>query len=490
MLFNLYFRLISQDINLTKKVKKHLTKQRYTHFSKYKISYFLRNKLIFKNLKLYFFHTKKWKFYDNFFLHNFLGVNVKRQFYSLKFISKQFLKKNSGAYFTERLFRRSLYNTNYIYNRFDLVLYRTGFASSLKSARQLILHGFFFINHISIRNPNFLLSCGDLIEINLKKIYFLPFISTNLKYISFSNKFIRYFFRIFNLFSKHKIYYFKKFIKYNVKKNKIYLNKIINVDLFYFLILNKILYIVLLNNIIITNNQYKKLINILYFNFKNIKLNIKINNIKSINLNFFIIKYLLFLNKNNNFINNYIKLFNYYNFNKNLIFSIEKYYLTGLLTNFKSFKIYLTKNISQNYCKLYYFNYYSKYSYRHYYKMIKINKTNFTKKILPYTFKNKYYNSYQITTNKIIKQNLINYYTLFYTYSLKLSNLSEIDNKIYYLKQFLNLNKTFKQYSDVEIDFSNFRFIYLGINSNYFKKSLLSQNLISTFILRFYKKNY
>lgn len=488
MLTNFYYRLVSQDINVNKKVKKHLTKQRYNHFSKYKISYFLRNKLIFKNLKLYFFHTKKWKFHDNFFLHHFLGVNVKKQFYFLKFISKQFLKRNSGAYFTERLFRRSLYNNNYIYNRFDFVLYRTGFASSLKFARQLILHGFFFINHILIKNPNYLLSCGDLIEINLKKIYFLPFISTNFKYISFSNKFIRYFFRIFNLFSKHKIYYFKKFLRKNIRRNKVNLKQIIKIDLFNFIILNKIISVLLLYNKIYKINQYKKLINMLYFNLINIKLNIKISNIKQTNSNIIFKKYLIYFNKNINFINNFIKLLNYYNFDKNLIFSVEKYYLNILLNNFKYFKNYLITNIPQNYCKLYYFNYYSKYSYCYFSKMIKINKSNIKDKILPYIFKNKYYNFYQISTNKIMKQNLLSLYILFYTYSLKLFNLSENENKSYYFKQFLNLNKTFKQYPDVEIDFSNFRFIYLGINSNYFKKSLLSQNLISTFILRFYKK--
>lgn len=487
MLFNLYYRLISQDINLTKKVKKHLTKQRYNHFSKYKISYFLKNKIIFKNIKLYFFHTKKWKFRDNFFLHNFLGVNVKKQFYSLKFISKQFLKKNSGAHFTERLFKRSLQNNTYIYNRFDFVLYRTGFASSLKSARQLILHGFFSINRILIKNPNYLLSVGDLIEINLNKTYFLPYIRTNLRYLSFSNKFIRYFFRIFNLFSKHKIYYFKKFIKKNLKKNKISLKKIININLLCFLILNKILNIILIENRIISKNQYKKLINIIYFNYENLLINIKTNNLIK-NLNYISTKYLICIFNNINFINNFIKLFNYYNFIKNLEFSIEKYYLIALLKNFKLFKQYLTTNIPKNYCKLYYFNYYSRYSYRYFSKMSKLNKINSIKKITPYIFKNKYYNSYQILTDKILKQNLINYYILFYTFSLKLLNLSENNNKITYLNQFSSLNKTFKQYSDVEIDFSNFRFIYLGINSNYFKKSLLSQNLISTFILRSYKK--
>lgn len=63
----------------------------------------------------------------------------------------------------------------YLERRFDNVVFRLGFATSRKQARQLVLHGHFTINGKPINVPSYLLKPGDVIsvtEVGRKSAYF------------------------------------------------------------------------------------------------------------------------------------------------------------------------------------------------------------------------------------------------------------------------------------------------------------------------------
>lgn len=52
-------------------------------------------------------------------------------------------------------------------NRLDTVLYRAKFAPTIRSARQLILHGKVYINQIQVKNKAYNLKDGDLLSLSL-----------------------------------------------------------------------------------------------------------------------------------------------------------------------------------------------------------------------------------------------------------------------------------------------------------------------------------
>lgn len=52
--------------------------------------------------------------------------------------------------------------------RLDNVLYRIGFASSRKQARQLIKHGHIMVNNKSVDIPSYLIKVGDIIQVKEK----------------------------------------------------------------------------------------------------------------------------------------------------------------------------------------------------------------------------------------------------------------------------------------------------------------------------------
>ncbi|NLW70176.1 MAG: 30S ribosomal protein S4 [Eubacteriaceae bacterium] len=56
----------------------------------------------------------------------------------------------------------------YLERRFDNVVYRLGFASSRKEARQLVTHNHFTVNGKKVNIPSYLLKAGDEIEVKSK----------------------------------------------------------------------------------------------------------------------------------------------------------------------------------------------------------------------------------------------------------------------------------------------------------------------------------
>lgn len=52
--------------------------------------------------------------------------------------------------------------------RLDNVVYRLGFASNRRQARQLVNHGFFTVNKKTVNIPSYLVSAGDVVEVREK----------------------------------------------------------------------------------------------------------------------------------------------------------------------------------------------------------------------------------------------------------------------------------------------------------------------------------
>lgn len=58
-------------------------------------------------------------------------------------------------------------------NRLDIVLYRSKFTLTVKSARQLILHGKVYVNNIKVKSKAYILQNGDIIKLDLTCINFV-----------------------------------------------------------------------------------------------------------------------------------------------------------------------------------------------------------------------------------------------------------------------------------------------------------------------------
>ncbi len=58
---------------------------------------------------------------------------------------------------------------NLLERRFDNVVFRLGFAASKKEARQLVSHGFFFVNGKKVNIPSFQLKKGDVVSLAASK---------------------------------------------------------------------------------------------------------------------------------------------------------------------------------------------------------------------------------------------------------------------------------------------------------------------------------
>nr|YP_009495533.1 ribosomal protein S4 [Psammoneis japonica]AWQ64263.1 ribosomal protein S4 [Psammoneis japonica] len=67
-----------------------------------------------------------------------------------------------------RLMRNNFFFIEILEKRLDTILYRARFASSIRNARQLILHGHISVNKKIVTNKSCIMKQGDLIEINNK----------------------------------------------------------------------------------------------------------------------------------------------------------------------------------------------------------------------------------------------------------------------------------------------------------------------------------
>lgn len=100
--------------------------------------------------------------------------------YALQFRMKQKAKRFYGVlegqfhkYFLEAERQTGVTGENLLRileSRFDNIVYRLGFASSRKEARQLILHNHFTINGKKVNIPSYQLKAGDVVAIKEKSL--------------------------------------------------------------------------------------------------------------------------------------------------------------------------------------------------------------------------------------------------------------------------------------------------------------------------------
>nr|YP_009186555.1 ribosomal protein S4 [Cyclospora cayetanensis]AKO71976.1 ribosomal protein S4 [Cyclospora cayetanensis]ANJ44328.1 ribosomal protein S4 [Cyclospora cayetanensis]ANN13263.1 ribosomal protein S4 [Cyclospora cayetanensis]ANN13291.1 ribosomal protein S4 [Cyclospora cayetanensis]ANN13320.1 ribosomal protein S4 [Cyclospora cayetanensis] len=115
-------------------------------------------------------------------------------FYLLELLEKQKLKFTFSL--TEKLIKKYiLFIHKYNYKKFnistiiearlDKILFNIGYSITIAQARQLIVHGYFFVNFKLITNPSFLIKIGDIISLSSKSSFIFKLCKKNLyiKYI-------------------------------------------------------------------------------------------------------------------------------------------------------------------------------------------------------------------------------------------------------------------------------------------------------------------
>jgi ribosomal protein S4 len=86
-----------------------------------------------------------------------------------KYLKKQVnLSLKTSAYSKKNFGNINLFLIQTLESRLDVLLYRSFFTLSIRSARQLITHGHVFVNKKVVKTNSFILKKGDLIEINPK----------------------------------------------------------------------------------------------------------------------------------------------------------------------------------------------------------------------------------------------------------------------------------------------------------------------------------
>ena len=103
------------------------------------------------------------------------AANKKMREYGIQMREKQKTRRSYGVlekqfvnYYEEAARKEGMTGENLIClleRRFDNVVYRMGFASSHKEARQLVLHGHFTINGKKVNIPSLIIKAGDVIAV-------------------------------------------------------------------------------------------------------------------------------------------------------------------------------------------------------------------------------------------------------------------------------------------------------------------------------------
>jgi len=170
--------------------------------------------------------------------------NLYRDFFRMMYIPKPIHQKRKSRYtryFYHRLQFRLFYGclkTKYIKNsiklskkkknsisyfiylmelRLDVTLYRLNLVSTIREARQLVLHGKVLVNYLIIKNPSYVLKINDLLTFKKSLIYrFKKKMYLNIKegnfivssipnYIEYSFKHLKFRFTYFNVMDIPKV---------------------------------------------------------------------------------------------------------------------------------------------------------------------------------------------------------------------------------------------------------------------------------------------
>lgn len=90
-------------------------------------------------------------------------------------ISKKYLKRNIKILLKKSTKKISL--NSYLIEKFekklDTVIYRAKFASSLREAQQMILHGKILVNSLKVKSKKYNLKEGDVVSVNLNDFNFV-----------------------------------------------------------------------------------------------------------------------------------------------------------------------------------------------------------------------------------------------------------------------------------------------------------------------------
>lgn len=116
-----------------------------------------------------FSYTKR---YNN----NLINTKKFRLFYGG--LTKKIVKKLVKKAFNKRYKKINPLFLEFFESRLDVTLYRAKFSTSIRNARQLILHNKIIVNNKPVRTKSYLLKAGDLITINSK---YLKLVETNIQ---------------------------------------------------------------------------------------------------------------------------------------------------------------------------------------------------------------------------------------------------------------------------------------------------------------------
>jgi ribosomal protein S4 len=126
----------------------------------------------FKIRDQYKLKTTKFASRGNSFQKNFRNNSIERKTFNLFYggLSKKYLKKNINLIKARKhpstTFETFRHQTlKFFESRLDVVLYRSKFSLSIKSARQLILHGHILVNGATVRTKSYILKTDDVIEV-------------------------------------------------------------------------------------------------------------------------------------------------------------------------------------------------------------------------------------------------------------------------------------------------------------------------------------
>nr|ANP26547.1 ribosomal protein S4 [Thismia tentaculata] len=116
------------------------------------------------------FCKKKVNKNKNKIIYPFKKINISKQIYNICLLEKYFnfltLKKKLKYYthiFSKKKKSKSFFLLQFLGMRLDNIIFKIGLCSVIYGARQLVNHGYIFINGHFINKSNFLCNFGDLI---------------------------------------------------------------------------------------------------------------------------------------------------------------------------------------------------------------------------------------------------------------------------------------------------------------------------------------
>jgi ribosomal protein S4 len=151
-----------------------------------KLQSYLKNQFKWRRRKphtMYNYQVQRFASFGNSFKRKFRDNLYNRQkvklFYG--FLKKSYLKKQVKFIFHKNIKNFDLSFLELLESRLDSVLYRAHFSLSMRSAQQMINHGFVLVNKKIIKKKSYILKQGDLIEIKPEYFYLVKNVIKKIK---------------------------------------------------------------------------------------------------------------------------------------------------------------------------------------------------------------------------------------------------------------------------------------------------------------------